>query len=377
MTEKTKRNIHLLQNHCKCLPSETAASCKCFVNQLHHAIEGRLLRQRTLQVFAPFLALMLFISYLFVTAPYGLTEDGQKVDTPYVIKAGNVELAVVQDETTAQLVVEEFKASLMSRSGAMLDFSTEPLLLVVPKDLTRGNGPVEVLPADDAVARMDAACEGSQPFLTAHLTEQVTSVVAIPYKTTTKESSDYVKGYSKVLTKGINGKKQIVTNVVRINGQVVGTQVVSETVLVKPVNQVVLKGTATRVYSYSSRSVATSGQAIPGTTGADIVAYARQFLGNPYVYGGTSLTNGTDCSGFTKSVYAHFGVYLPHSSSAQRYYGVHVSYSEARPGDLIFYSGHVAIYIGGGKIIHASTPSTDICIGSATYDRILEVRRIL
>ena len=102
-------------------------------------------------------------------------------------------------------------------------------------------------------------------------------------------------------------------------------------------------------------------------TGAAVVAYAKQFLGNPYVWGGSSLTNGTDCSGFTMSVYAHFGYSLPRTSGAQRSAGVGVSLSEVKPGDIICYNGHVALYIGGGQIIHASTPSTGIIISSMYY----------
>lgn len=102
-------------------------------------------------------------------------------------------------------------------------------------------------------------------------------------------------------------------------------------------------------------------------TGADVVAYAKRFLGNPYVYGGSSLTNGTDCSGFTMSVYAHFGYSLNRSSAAQRSNGVSVPLNAVQPGDLICYNGHVAMYIGGGQIIHASTPSTGIIISSMYY----------
>lgn len=112
-------------------------------------------------------------------------------------------------------------------------------------------------------------------------------------------------------------------------------------------------------------------------SGQAVVDYALQFVGNPYVYGGTSLTKGTDCSGFTMSVYKKFGISLPHSSSAQRSYGKKVSYSNAKPGDLVCYSGHVAIYIGNGKIVHASTPSTGIKVSKATYKNILCVRRLV
>lgn len=118
----------------------------------------------------------------------------------------------------------------------------------------------------------------------------------------------------------------------------------------------------------------------PSTTtnrGQQVADYALQFVGNPYVYGGTSLTNGADCSGFTMSVYAKFGVKLPHSSSAQRSSGRGVSYSQAKAGDIICYSGHVAIYIGNGQIVHASNERDGIKVSTATYKTILTVRRIL
>lgn len=112
-------------------------------------------------------------------------------------------------------------------------------------------------------------------------------------------------------------------------------------------------------------------------SGSDVVSYACQFIGNPYVWGGESLTNGADCSGFIKSVYANFGISLPHSSVALQRAGSEVSYENAQPGDIICYAGHVAIYMGGGQIVHASSPSTGIKTGSATYRSIITVRRVL
>ena len=114
-----------------------------------------------------------------------------------------------------------------------------------------------------------------------------------------------------------------------------------------------------------------------GSTGNDVVQFALQFVGNPYVYGGTSLTNGADCSGFVMSVYANFGVSLPHSSAADRNVGATVNGIEnAQPGDIICYSGHVGIYAGNGQIVHASTSKTGIIVSSATYRSILSIRRI-
>ena len=113
------------------------------------------------------------------------------------------------------------------------------------------------------------------------------------------------------------------------------------------------------------------------TLGQQVADFAVQFVGNPYVYGGTSLTNGADCSGFTLAVYSNFGVALPHSAAAQNKKGTNVgSIDNAIPGDLVYYSGHIGIYIGGGKIVHASNSRTGIIISNANYDRILGVRRI-
>lgn len=133
----------------------------------------------------------------------------------------------------------------------------------------------------------------------------------------------------------------------------------------------------------SSGTPATSGGAktVPpkmgSGSGSDIAQYACQFVGNPYVPGGTSLTNGADCSGFTQSVYKVYGYSLPRNSASQRRAGREVSYEEAQPGDLICYAGHVAIYLGNGRIVHASSVKTGIKYGYATYKPILSVRRIV
>jgi cell wall-associated NlpC family hydrolase len=124
--------------------------------------------------------------------------------------------------------------------------------------------------------------------------------------------------------------------------------------------------------SSSSKTVS----APSGSSGSSVVAYASQFVGNPYVYGGSSLTNGTDCSGFVKSVYAQFGVSLPHSSSAMRSCGSGVSKSDMQPGDIVCYSGHVGIYAGNGMIVNALNERSGITYTNVNYAPIVAVRRV-
>lgn len=143
---------------------------------------------------------------------------------------------------------------------------------------------------------------------------------------------------------------------------------------------------ARRAAEQQEAAAQTASSAAPATTytvgegselGVAVAEYALQFVGNPYKWGGTSLTSGADCSGFVMSVYANFGVSLPHSSKADRTQGSAVDGLEnAQPGDLICYSGHVALYIGDGKIVHASNKRTGIIVSNADYKKILAIRRI-
>ena len=136
-------------------------------------------------------------------------------------------------------------------------------------------------------------------------------------------------------------------------------------------------GYALKKYVY----ISTNAPKLTGSTynkGKTVASFAQRFVGNPYVWGGTNLNTGADCSGFVKSVYKSFGYNLPRSSSSQRSAGRKVSYSNKQPGDLICYNGHIAIYIGNGKIVHASSRKTGIKISPrANYRKVLSVRRIV
>lgn len=141
-------------------------------------------------------------------------------------------------------------------------------------------------------------------------------------------------------------------------------------------------GTNTKKTTTTTKSSSDSMTAKAASKGEQVAAYALKFVGNPYVYGGTSLTKGTDCSGFTKSVYAHFGIKLNRVSRDQAKQGKKVSVSNAKAGDLVFYSkggriNHVALCIGNGKVVHASSPKYGIRTSNIGYRKVTCVRRVL
>lgn len=205
------------------------------------------------------------------------------------------------------------------------------------------------------------------PCVSVQTVEKTVSTKKIAFKTVYKNTSTLSRGKTKVKTKGVKGSKKVVSHVTKINGKVVSKKVSSKKTVKKPVTKVVLKGTADVTPK--------KGVTYDFATGADVVKYAKKFVGNPYVYGGTSLTHGCDCSGFVYSVYRHFGVQMPRTG--QERVGKTVSVKALKKGDILFYSGHVAIYAGNGKAVHAVNERLGIKVTDVNYTgSVLKARRI-
>ena len=339
------------------------------------------LGKRKMEVAVAGLAIVVVIlgvcAFLQFTKPFALAEGGVKVEEPWAVKIGDKETFVVAGEKEGKAVVEGIKNSYNTENTKTEATVLSPELTVVKKEMKRGDEPPAVIDTNDAVAQVVAANKTGEPLVKVTTTEQIAKAEAIDYKTEYKESKKLYRGVEKVVTKGKKGKKTTVSQVIKENGKPISEQVVSSAVEQEPVAKVVERGTRTMTAAKASTVVSRGGSAMGRGSGKEVINYALQFVGNPYVYGGSSLTGGTDCSGFTMSVYAKFGVSLPHASSAQRSCGKEVPYSKAKPGDIICYAGHVALYMGNGKIVHASTPRTGIKIGNAKYRKIITVRRII
>lgn len=212
------------------------------------------------------------------------------------------------------------------------------------------------------------------------MTALVCTITATMFPTSLQRNVSAASGYSgkiykhwcKLRTKKSKSSKTIMKLKVGTKVTVLSTSGSWRKVKVKGKTGYVLKK-----YVY----INTTAPALTGSTynkGTTVASFAQRFVGNPYVWGGTNLNTGADCSGFIKSVYKSFGYQLPRTSSALRKAGRKVSYKNKQPGDIICYSGHVAIYIGNNKIVHASTRKTGIKISTkANYRKVIAVRRIV
>lgn len=209
-----------------------------------------------------------------------------------------------------------------------------------------------------------------KPLVSVTITQEVTSEKKIPYKTIRQKSSSVLLNTTVVEKKGVYGKKKVTETVTSTNGVVTDTEVISSEVIKQPSAKVVVKGTGILPAPVGGKTYQGNGQAV--------VNYAMQFVGNPYVYGGSSLTNGADCSGFVLAVYRHFGITMAHDAGVMRSYGREVSLAEARPGDLICNYGHVGIYIGGGMMVNAVNEGMGIAVTGVSYTGpVITVRRIV
>lgn len=340
-----------------------------------------------------------------ITQPYAITANGEVVEEPWDVAINGETVCMAASEEEANQLIEDITNYYLTDDSEVKKVEVEEEITAQPTELKRGMKTPVVDDMDETLdyimtgveekvtykikkgdtaweiandndisvdeledwnkdADFEALHEGdiinlyeTKPLVTVSSVEEITYTKEIDYDTKYIKSSKLYIGETKVKKEGEKGEKVVTAVVTKENGETVDRQVLSSETVKEPVKAVIYKGTKAR--------------------GSAVVDYARQFIGNPYVYGGASLTGGTDCSGFTMSVYAHFGYSLPHNSYAQLNCGKAVSYGEAQPGDLIIYPNHVALYAGGGMIIHASSPRTGITTGSATYRTILGVRRII
>jgi len=277
---------------------------------------------------------------IYITSASSVSADTIKTDIENYLKSKNKNIVNVSIDSGAEITVSAVSTSTAQASSA---------------SVTRALASAVATTAYSYTDAISALVSGNYIDIT---TVEKSSKVTVnaKYKTVYKKTSKLRKTVSKVKRSGKNATTTATTLVTKVNGVTTAT---SDTTYskTKAVSKIVLKGTKTVTVRKSKNYSGTSGKAI--------VAYAKKFVGNPYSYGGTSLTHGCDCSGFVQSVYKHFGLKLPRIN--QYTVGKRVSLKHLKPGDLLSYSGHVAIYAGNGKIVHAVDYGQGIKVTSMYY----------
>ena len=311
-----------------------------------------------------------------VTAPSAVYADGTEIYDPYVVKAGGEELFLVGDAETAANVIETVMDEYIPEGTQVNSITVDKKITTESKRLKRGEAKPLVLTEEEAVDYVLAVNSSEYPLFSVTINAQKGELDNLEAGETYKKKDDMYEGETEVKSEGCSGNQIVTNEITSVNGKVLTSEVVDTAVVKDPVNTVIYKGTKKRPNDTLWQDY--SGQIMGHGNGAAIAQYACKFIGNPYKYGGTSPEKGADCSGFVMAIYGRHGISLPRTVGPQSHCGKGVSLAEARPGDLICYSGHIGIYIGGGKMVHASTPRGGIKIGSvASCGQVTTVRRIV
>ena len=274
-----------------------------------------------------------------------VASNGEKSTTYYV----------ATDKSSSELK-EEIKDQIKEDDSSVksVTFSSDSSLEVRSSGLSKSSVESSGNDVDTESEFCDSVVEDNAMDTTIVSTE--TKTTSIPYDTVNKTSSALRKTTKKV-TGGVKGKTVKTYEVTTTNGETTDKELVS-TKTTQPKTKVITKGTG---------SVAVrTGKTYSGTSGKEIANYAKKFVGNPYRWGGTSLTNGADCSGFIYSVYRHFGLNVARIPSTA---GKRVSLSNLKPGDIILYSGHFSMYVGNGKVVHAINYQYGIRVTSLNWGK--------
>ncbi len=311
-----------------------------------------------------------------LTTPYAVYADGTEVYDPYVVKAGDDELFLVGDAETAENVIETVIDEYSPEGAQINSITVDKKLTTESKNLKRGDDVKVVLTEEEAVDYVLTMNKTEKPLFSVTINAEKGAVSEVAAENTYEETDSLYEGETKVKSNGTSGSQIVTNEFTSVNGNILTTEVTDTAVLKESVDTVIYKGTKERPKDTVRADY--SGEVMGSGNGAAIARYACQFVGNPYVYGGTSPENGADCSGFVQTIYGRFGISLPRTVGSQSYCGKGVSLSQAKAGDLVCYSGHIGIYIGGGQIVHAATTRSGIKI-SGVHDpgKVITVRRIV
>lgn len=331
------------------------------------------------------------------TQPYAVYATGEKVADPWLVSVDGQPIAVVDSEEAGKAVETGLRVFY---GGDTFDEQQDIKMLneitVTKYDFDDSKNHPVVMDTNEVVDYIAVQnAEREEPVVGFETQRYTTEEEVIKYDTVTLEDDEFPVGETEVTQKGVNGKKETTNLETLVNGKVVATEVVDETVVKEPVDKVVVEGlkepepepeeeegdVQNDEYSDSDSSdggSSSSSSYVPAASASstDLVSYALQFVGVPYVWGGES-PSGWDCSGFVKYVFGQYGVSMPHDSYSMGGMGYAVPNGQQQPGDLVCYGGHVGIYIGNGQLVHASDYGVGTIVSDLSYRSGYWFRRVL
>ena len=314
------------------------------------------------------------IVFNLIVKPYAVYADGTKVEDPCIVSADGKELFIVETPEIAENVIRSVMENYVAEDGDLDSIQIDEQLKIEDKTLFVGVKPPRVLTEEEAVNKVLASNETESPMMHVTTKTDVDIEEVVEPETVYEETDDLYSGNTALKNEGEAGAKIVTNEVTLVNGEETDSEPVAEKVTDNPVDRVVYLGTKSRPADTAWQDY--SGEIIGEDDGTKMVNFGLQFLGNPYRYGGTSLTHGTDCSGFIYSVYRHFGYNVPRLGFYKM--GKGVCLDEAKAGDVVYYPGHYAMYMGDGKIVHAYNSRVGIVVSNVhAPGRILTIRRFV
>lgn len=372
------------------------------------------------------LALLLFMTVMIYSSKAFATEEY------WLVQANGNDLAVLSSETEAKQVVDGVKKAYVTKGSKVESVTTDKELEVVHKNFKSKKSP-EIMSTDKAVDKItkgvkapkkyvvkegdtawniavdnglkydeflgmnkgydpegilpgdEVIIEKQVPYVNVKTVEVFKNKETVTPDIQYEDTDSLYEGETKVKEQGENGSKDVTTRQTNLNGVVTDSKTLKETVTVDAKPQIVLRGTKKRPVATSNASGGSSygggysGFSVPSAagysgSGSSVASYACQFVGAPYVWGGTNLRTGVDCSGFVVAVYRALGYNITRSFAS---YGRYVSPSQMQPGDIISYRGHYSIYVGGGREVHALNPSLGVKITSLGWARVGPIQAVI
>ena len=314
------------------------------------------------------------VLYHEITKPYALMADGTKVTDPYVVTAAGEELFLVEDQETAEDVITEVMDQYTPQGAQVNSITIDKKIEVLPKKLVKTDNPETVLTQEEAVQTILDSNKTDDPMFAVTISAEAGTVKELKAGVTyTTDDAEY-EGNETVEREGVDGSQVITEEKTSVNGNTLTSEEVDKTVIQEGIDKLIRRGTKERPADTVFQDY--SGELMGSGDGANVVNYAKNFLGNPYRWGGTSLPNGCDCSGFIYALYNHFGVGVPRMGIYK--VGKGVCLAEAKAGDVVYYPGHYAMYMGDGKIIHAYNSRVGIVVSNVhAPGTILSIRRMI